>query len=333
MESEVNKNLIFSYFARTASPLQRELIAQWLRDEKNEEQYYEWLEEWETNHPQYHARTDAAYQQYSAFLTQHPHTEAEPEYDQAPFQPNRWNRNRWLVAASILFLLALSVLLFQKQLLYTTHETAFGETRSLHLSDGSTVLLNANSSLQIPRWGFGNRTREVLLTGEANFSVKHLPGHQKFVVKTQKNFEVVVLGTEFTVFARKRGARVALNKGQVRLQYQQGSAQKQMTMKPGELVTFNQQNQIALKKVRPQQLHPTWNQRRFVFEETPLQEVAYLLEENYGLQVSIKDSALASRMLMGSFRADNVDQLLQSISELLDISVVRQGKRVQLTSN
>lgn len=332
MESEVNKHLIFSYFSRTTSPLQRELIAQWLREEKNEEQYYEWLEEWETIHPQYRTQTDAAHRQYTAFLASNPHTH---EAQEAPeFSPeNRWNRRQWLVAASLLFLLSTGVLVFRNHLLYQTYETAYGETRSLHLSDGSRVTLNANSSLQVPRWGFGDRTREVLLTGEANFSVAHTPTHQHFVVKTSKNFEVVVLGTEFTVFARKRGARVTLNKGQVRLNYRAGAAQKQVTMKPGERVTLDPQNHLALQKVADSQRLPAWNEKRFVFEETPLEEVAYLLEENYGLQVSIRDSALANRRLMGSFRADNVDQLLQSISELLDISVVRQGNRVQLTSH
>ncbi|RAJ97810.1 FecR family protein [Larkinella arboricola] len=332
MEYEVDKQLIFSYFGRTASPLQRELIAQWLRNEKNEEQYYEWLEEWENSHPQYRAQTDAAHQRYTAFLANNPQTDDVPELPEHQ-KKNNWARRQWLVAASLLFLLSLGALVFQQQLLYQTYDTAFGETRSLHLSDGSRVLLNANSSLKVPRWGFGDRTREVMLTGEANFSVAHTPDHKNFVVKTTKGFEVVVLGTEFTVFARKRGARVTLNKGQVRLNYKAGTTRKQVTMKPGERVTFDPQNHIALKKVGTTQRLPAWNEKRFVFEETPLQEVAYLLEENYGLQVSINDSVLANRQLMGSFRADNVDQLLQSISELLDINVVRQGRQVQLNSH
>ncbi|MFD1142402.1 FecR family protein [Larkinella insperata] len=332
MDYEVNKHLIFSYFGRTASPLQRELIAQWLRDEKNEEQYYKWLEEWETSHPQYRAQTDAAHQRYTAFLASNPQTDEAPESPELR-KDAPWSRRQWLVAASLLFLLNLGGLVFQDQLLYQTYETAFGETRSLHLSDGSQVLLNANSSLQVPRWGFGGRTRDVLLTGEASFAVAHTADHKKFVVKTAKDFEVVVLGTEFTVFARKRGTRVTLNKGQVRLNYRTGTTRQQVTMKPGERVTLDSQNHLALKKVSTAQRLPTWDEKRFVFEETPLQEVADLLEDNYGLEVSINDSVLANRRLMGSFRADNVDQLLQSISELLDVNVVRQGRQVQLNSH
>ncbi|QDK77858.1 DUF4974 domain-containing protein [Spirosoma sp. KCTC 42546] len=332
MDSEITKELIFSHFARNISPLQRERIANWLREKANEEQYYEWLEEWETRNPQYRTQTETAAQAYTAFLTDNPHTEAGWSADvPAVLAVSRpWNRPFWLVAASVVLVASVAGLVFRHQLRYQTYTTTFGETQSIKLVDGSRVRLNANSSLQVPRWGFGSTTREVVLAGEADFSVTHTPDDQKFVVKTAKNFEVVVLGTEFTVFARKRGARVVLNKGKVQLQYQENKIAKQVTMKPGDLVTLDPENHIALKTLKQSQLHPAGEQNRFVFEETTLEEVAYMLQENYGLQVDIKNRDLAERVLMGSFQADNVDQLLQSISELLDINVVRQGNRVQI---
>jgi len=332
MESEVNKRLLFAHFARKTSPLQRERIAQWLRADTNEEKYYAWLEEWESIHPQYEAQTESALERYVAFLNTNPHSEDPDEGPQVTPDPGPWRGRQWAVAASILLLLCVGALPFHDPILYRTYATTFGETRTLRLSDGSQVVLNANSSLRVPRWGFGDKTREVLLAGEASFSVMHTPSHQPFKVKTARNLEVVVLGTEFTVFARKRGARVVLRKGQVRVQYHQGTANRQVVMKPGELMTLDGKKGVALKKIEHPPLQPSWSEKRFVFDETPLREVAYLLEENYGLQVEIKDPELAERVLMGSFRADNVDQLLQSLSELLDIDVVRQGNRVQLTS-
>jgi len=104
-------------------------------------------------------------------------------------------------------------------------------------------------------------------------------------------------------------------------------------MKPGQFVTLDQTNHIAQNVIKRSQVHPTWSEKRFVFDETPLREVAYMLEESYGLQVEINDPELAQRVLVGSLRADNADQLLQSISELLAIHVVRRGNRVQLLSH
>ena len=40
----------------------------------------------------------------------------------------------------------------------------------------------------------------------------HTPAHQKFVVNNNKQFEVVVLGTEFSVYARQRISKVVLSK-------------------------------------------------------------------------------------------------------------------------
>ena len=102
-------------------------------------------------------------------------------------------------------------------------------------------------------------------------------------------------------------------------------------MKPGDLVTLDNQNRLSRKVTNQPQNYAAWEQKRFVFEETTLQEVAYLLQENYGLEVEISGKPLAERVIMGSFRAENVDELLRSISELLDINVVRQGNHVQLT--
>ncbi|WP_080240630.1 FecR family protein [Spirosoma rigui] len=333
METEINKDFIFNHFARKTSPLQRELIAAWLRDKAHEELYYEWLEEWETRHPQYVAQTELAYQRYTLFLEQNPGSDETPESVPLLADQPQWTRRSWLIAASILLLLCGYSFLGRDQLMYRTYETAYGETRTIRLPDGTTVLLNANSSLRVPRWGFGQNTREVRLSGEANFAVTHTPRHQKFVVRTDKNLDVVVLGTNFTVFARKRGTRVALNKGRVQLNYQQGNADREVVMKPGEQATFDQQNRMALNPIRHPETRPAWSEKRFVFDETPLREVAYMLEESYGLSVEITDPELAERVLIGSLRAENSDQLLQSISVLLDINVIRQGDRVQLLSH
>jgi transmembrane sensor len=46
--------------------------------------------------------------------------------------------------------------------------------QEIKLADGSTVLLNKNSHLDYPA-KFTGKTREVYLTGEAYFDIKHDP--------------------------------------------------------------------------------------------------------------------------------------------------------------
>ncbi|GAB3177017.1 FecR family protein [Telluribacter humicola] len=332
MKTNITKELIFDHFARKASPLQREMIEDWLRTEANEEQYYEWLEEWENKYPQYIAPTDQILEQFSTYLASHPHpiesTEEDAPVDEPTVARPLWSR--WLVAATTLILLGMGGWMFKDNILYTTYRTAYGEIKTITLSDGSLVKLNTNSSLRVPRFGFGQHNREVYLVGEANFSITHTAEHQKFVVKTPKDFEVVVLGTEFTMYARQHNSKVVLKKGKVQVRYQEANKQKEVMMKPGDLVTIDRKNRVELKTTQQAQTSSEWEEKRFVFEETTLEEVAYLLQENYGLEVEIKGQALSERVIMGSFKANNIDELLQSISELLDIDVVRQGNHVQL---
>lgn len=334
MESDVNKALIFAYFARQTSPLQRERIGQWLRERTNEEQFYEWLDEWETMHPQYVARSDKAYERYARYVGEHlPDDVTDRPSPRRTARTNGW-LTRWFIAASVLLVVGGSgAVLFRQSIVYVTYATPFGESRAWRLPDASAVVLRPNSTLRVPRWGFGRRTRHVRLTGEAEFRVTHTPTNQRFVVQTDQHVDVVVLGTEFTVSARQRGATVRLNRGRVVLRYRQGEETKQLTMKPGQLATLDRGGHVALNTPSRAPLRPAEAGKRFVFDETPLREVAYLLEDHYGLQVDLSDRRLADRVLMGSLRADNVDQLLQSISELLDINVVRQGNRVQLRSH
>ncbi|KAB7733203.1 DUF4974 domain-containing protein [Rudanella paleaurantiibacter] len=334
MGTDINKDFIFRHFARKTSTLQRERIAQWLRDPKNEETYYQWLEEWETRHPQYIAPTEKAYEKYRAYLDTNADTaEGALSAPVVPLHASPWWNRPWFMAASVVLLLGLMTFLLRDRLQYQNYRTVYGETRTLTLSDGSKVQLNPNSKLRIPRWGFGERTREVWLTGEADFSVTHTPNNSRFVVKTDKNMEVVVLGTEFSVFARSRGARVALTKGQIQLQYREGEQARKLLMKPGQLATFEPGRHMALSVVKQAESAPVSAGNRFVFDETPLREVAFMLEERYGLQVQLGTPELADRVLVGSIQAGDPDQLLQFISELLDVNVIRQGNRVQLTSH
>ncbi|RAJ95803.1 FecR family protein [Larkinella arboricola] len=329
MIPSVTKNLLFDHFAGRTTPLQKRLIEEWSRDEANQETFYQWLAEWEQQAPLYLPETDHALHRYRQ------HMENRPVVDgvvQQPDQSGHTTRNRpfwtrWLVAASALILLGLTGWLYRKTLLYESYRTDFGETRMFELADGSRVTLNANSLLQVPRIGFGNYSREVLLQGEAYFSVVHTVDDQKFIVKTDKGVDVVVLGTEFSVYARSRGAKVLLNKGKVQVRYEVEKKTGQVFLKPGDLLTIEGQRRPNVRTVIARK-YAAWKDHRFLFENTKISELIEMLADIYGLKVEIKSEKLANRTLDGSFQAKNADEFLSVIAELLQITVHRQGHTV-----
>lgn len=333
MNAEINKEFIFSYLSGKTSALQKQMIDDWVKNPANEELFYKWLVEYEYQHPQYLTELPNAVARFHEFANkfdENPTFELPLEEKSLPIKRLTWV---WMVAASFALGLLLSGWMFRDSFVYQTHTTSFGETKSLFLSDNTKVTLNANSSLRVPRFGFGAKTREVLLTGEANFAVTHQPTNQKFIVKTGKGLEVVVLGTEFTVYSRQRGSKVVLNRGKVQLRYQEGQTQKQLMMKPGDLITFDQSNRLNREVTKQPEKYAAWKDHRFVFDDTTLQEFAKIMDENYGIKVIIKDEALAKRTLVGSFQADDADELLNIVSEIFTIKITRTGDTVLLTDS
>lgn len=333
MEPLVTKHLLFEHFAGRSTPLQKRLIETWLHTQANRELFYTWLLEWEHQSPSYLPDLDSYFEQYSQHMTTS-RLEPLPANSIPPERVLHMSRRQWpgwTVAASVSLLLGLLGWLNQDRIIYHRYQSAYGETRTLHLADGSMVTLNANSSLAVPRFGFGHQTRQVVLAGEAVFSVKHTPDDQPFLVKTSRNFEVVVLGTEFSVFSRNRGGKVVLNKGKVQLRYQQGAATRQVMMKPGDLITLDPHNHLRQAVTRHPQDHSSWQEHRFIFENTRLGEVAAIVAETYGVNLIISDSALANRTLQGSFRATSAQELSEIIADLFDLSVTRSADGIVLT--
>ncbi|AXE18682.1 iron dicitrate transport regulator FecR [Runella rosea] len=330
MKTQVTKETLYNYFSGRATVFQKQMIEDWAKDQQNRELFYEYLAIWEREHPQYVVDTDAALERHR--LRMEPQNENRVETEEFIMVARRIS-SRFMMAASIAFLVLLGGWVFRENLLYKTHTTAYGQTRTLKLEDGSRVVLNANSSLKVPRFGFGHRTREVYLTGEANFSVTHTVNHQKFVVKTGQEFDVVVLGTEFVVNTRPAAAKVVLNKGKVQLRYQEGNAQKQLTMKPGDLVTMEAGGKARLRQIAKPQNYAAWQEHRFVFEETTLKEVAQLFEDNFGIPVEIPETELAQWTLSGSFTANNAEELLETLTEAANLSYRKEENKIIITTN
>jgi len=332
MKNEVTQELLFRYFAGATTAFQKRLIDEWAKSLENRERFYEALEAWEAQYPQYLPDVAAARQRHLARLA-NPDLNSRVHWPFEPLNPffqfRRWLR--WGIAASVALLLG-SGWVFRDSLLHETHATAYGETRSLTLPDGSLVTLNANSRLRFPRFGFGKRTREVALTGEASFRVVHTPDDRRFVVKTDQRFEVVVLGTEFTVYNRQRGGRVVLNRGKVQLRYDQGAITHQLMMKPGDAVTLDRRGHFRLRQLRQPENAAAWRENRFVFEETTLAEIAQLFEETYGLHLQIPDPDLARWTVSGSFTARNAHELLESLTQAASLNYVRRDDRIILTT-
>lgn len=336
MNFPITKELLFACFNGQATALQKQLIDEWARQPENEEFFYTCLVEWELTHPQYQADVTKAIDQYREFVANHTSKPASLVPETLELKSRHLLLFQWYLAASLVALLGISWL-FRAELLNRTYATEAGEVRTWTLADGSRVTLNANSSLRVPRFGFGRAwsgspTREVFLEGEGEFSVIHTQDHRQFVVKTANPLDVRVLGTEFTVYSRDSRMRVVLNQGKVQLRNPADESARTIDLVPGDVITLEHQK-VQRKHVEDPKQYSAWKDHLFVFNATPLSQVAKMLQENYGLKVTIAEPEIAQETVSGSFKATSADELLKSISKALDIQATRRGKTVLFSAN
>lgn len=319
-KSLLSKQVIQNFFEGKTTRMQNILIQEWLENPAHRELYFQWLEEWETENPQFTPDVEHGYQR--SLATVQDHTGAPGLGSQRASAGTLRGRLlvfKWAAAASVA--LVIGTYLLSDFWFYKQYETGYGEIRTVVLPDSSRVTLNANSVLSIPRFGFGGGTREVRLKGEAEFAVKHTVDHSKFIVRTPDKLEVKVLGTEFIVYSRERGSKVVLSQGSVQLRSLNELNAKPMLMKPGDVATMSTQGTLTLKHSESLSAHQAWKQRRFMFENTPVSEIAYQISEHFGVNVVVADSTLARRTIGGTFNASDPANVLKVLSDVLNARV------------
>jgi transmembrane sensor len=215
-------------------------------------------------------------------------------------------------------------LLERNTIRYTTRT---GETKTIRLPDGSTVALNANSSLSYSNEWPATQAREVQLEGEAFFSVTHQQNHQKFLVKTSNDLRVEVLGTTFTVSERAQKTRVVLNSGKVGLYT--GQNLSPLIMQPGEMVQVSPDHgtDVIRSQVNPA-VYSAWKDNQFVFDNTSLGEIAGMLENDFGYQVRFSDPSIRDKKMTITLQHRHLDLLLLALAEAHDLNVSRNENRI-----
>lgn len=228
--------------------------------------------------------------------------------------------------AAVFALVAISFVLWRSGDNEIELATAYGEQKNITLPDGSSIILNGNSAVKFSNDWDENSDREIWLNGEGFLEVVHTANHNKFTVHTEESLDVQVLGTRFNVKVRRGRSEVMLEEGRVRLSMNENGNTDTLTMKPGELVTCVLQQ---VQKTRVDASHyASWKDNKLYFNETPLFEVADILEDAYGFQVEFKDDSLNNRKLSGEIQSTKAEDILSAIRESMDVKIIEDGRKI-----
>ncbi len=249
-----------------------------------------------------------------------------------PIKMRNTRRPMYLYAAALLA----AVVLFAS-LLYTFDRnstaqiavlTNYGEIKQVSLPDGSSVVLNAHSQVKYSATWNDEETREVWLTGEAFFNVKHLTdtrktgsSQKKFLVHGE-GFTIEVVGTSFDIRQRRGKTEVVLQTGKIILVRQQNPGQK-IEMEPGDMLTYDIKDATIIRaRTRPEE-YSGWKEKKLFLNNPTLKEIVVYLEDNYGKNIVLESPEIGNKRIEGPIQLNNLDDALFIISTVLNTDIER----------
>lgn len=192
---------------------------------------------------------------------------------------------------------------------YCVVSTPAATTTLVTLSDGTKVMLNANSTLEYPASFDDAEVREVRLKGEAHFEVTKNP-HRPFVVKAGE-MQTQVLGTIFDVKAyRKDAPKVTLMQGKVKV----SNADTEVEMRPGQTATL-QADKIVVSKASPSA--SDWLEGDFDMDQVTLAEAMSDIGAWYNKTVVFLSQANMDKLIHFRFsRRASLQEIITALNEM-----------------
>jgi transmembrane sensor len=233
-----------------------------------------------------------------------------------------------LAAAMVVLAIVSIYLLRSSSVQPREYRAAYGEIKEVKLDDGSTVTLNANSSLKLSE-SWNTKERQVLLEGEAFFNVVKTPDRKLFQVLIPNGLTIEVLGTTFNVNTRRESSSIYLQSGIVRLQH----AAESVTLKPGELADYEKSLQrITVTRANAEASDKlAWRNNLYIMNDFSLSTIARDIEDIFGKKVVMMDSTLNERRVTAKVPARDMNVWLQVLSETLNLEIVERGNEIIIT--
>ena len=332
MNDKTDWKLLARYLAGECSPSEKQLVESWIQENPEHQQLGSELQAvWES--PEIEQRPPDIEELWRRTAFQ-----AGISGETAPSRPSLWAglrmRRKLAYAAALLALAAVPVLVW----FFSRGPAAVpglssvvvsrGEQRTLSLSDGSQVVLDAGSEFRFPE-RFQGETRDVFLSGEGLFEVSE-NGAGPFVVHAN-NSVVKVLGTRFNVRAWEGSQRVEVTVSRGRVWFgAEGRDAAAVIVSQGEQSVLREGQPPTPASPVDVEKKLSWLSRRADFQDVPLREILFQLERWYDLEFILSDHSVAGERLTVFIENRPIDEILELLATLTEQDFDRRGNLVFL---
>jgi transmembrane sensor len=284
-----------------------------------------------------------------------PHSTPERAADPAVIQgkasvdPKRYF---WFAAAALLLSVGVGAATWYTQFRDPTYSTGIGEQRTINLPDGSRVILNADSRLEVH---FSDRERGIELSaGQALFTVEK-DVERPFVVRGGDT-RVRAVGTQFDVYMKKTGTVVTVVEGRVAVSSRASHDQSDLRaasdaqMRGGAVfLSAGQQVTMAIARTRiarsieasappPHVIQPVklevataWTDGLLVFDAAPIAEVVQEFNRQNAKPLVLEGQGLEAVKITGTFPARGLERITRFLQERYGVVVVETDDEIRIS--
>lgn len=295
-----------------------DLLDRYLKGETTNEEnelVERWLEENSDANPRWHDLDRSAKDKWlSGVFSEIKNTIHETEAKVVSL-PQR-KRGIWLRVAAVAAVLLISFALYLEwpslqSRLHPVELTALkvpvNQKREITLADGSQVWLNAGSELKYPKT-FNRKTREVYLSGEAYFDVRH-DADKPFIIHTGTVL-TTVLGTAFNIKEdkNKHTIQVTVTRGKVSV----ANGNKLLgVIIPNQQISFNTLKAEAVQATVNANAVVAWQQSDLHFDDVSFGDAVAQLQKHFNVKISFRNAKLKDCRFTGtSLSGEELDKIL-----------------------
>jgi len=212
--------------------------------------------------------------------------------------------------------------------------TPKGGQYHISLPDGSTVMLNAASTLIFPE-EFDRKHRTVKLIGEAFFEISKIKNGEgtavPFLVLCNEQ-QIQVLGTKFNVsgYSEDKSTVTTLMEGSVKINYENATTKEAIILKPNEQA-ISASGQNTYKREVDNQSDIAWTKDQFEFVAEPLESVMVKLARWYDFDFEFIDQKLRKVKIEGIIpRYASAEELFKLLSKASNANFIVEKSKVKI---
>lgn len=195
-----------------------------------------------------------------------------------------------------------------------------GQCVNITLPDGSNIWLNAQTTIQYPI-SFNKCERMIKLDGEAYFEVAK-DAKRPFIVNT-KECRVEVLGTKFNVdaYSYRDKFETVLMEGAVKVSMLNNPSET-ISLKPDNKV-YRSNGRLLTEKMNNFERY-RWKEGLICFQNEPFKVVMEDFEKFYGLKIVVNNQKVTKYLYTGKFKqTDGIDYALSLLQKNIHFAYQR----------